>query len=634
MNKTIGWQLRPTNTEGYVFHDGSTEIFKSGKWAFLTREVIQNSMDAIRDDEKLLKMKFSLEELALKDFPDKETLIKHIEGTLSIKGVPENCKNFSKNAINILNEEKIKILKISDYNTKGVLNSDTPGDLEGQWHALVYDEGNSQKNSDTAAGSFGLGKNAPIALSGLNMVFYQTKDYKGNYALEGVAKLHTSFINNVKYEQKIYYAKKENDSTIPLNEKEISGLPKVFTREEIGTDIIIIGVNYDEEKLKYEMIQSIVENFFVRILKEELEIEIFGVTINKSNIINIVDKYCVEPIEYTNSNIKYGYIKQYLNTYLNKYENHEYIEEVAGAGNLRLIISKDPEISGKWVAMFRSHGMKIFDLNIRTAQQNYSAIFLPNDKETDKFLRKIENPTHDLFDPEIRINDFSEMKLALERYGKIKNWIRSKIEEYTKIDITEQDFLDGMEEYIELVEDDKENSSVKKPDVEIVEFKTDLALSNAMKKGKGTSGEGEESDFEEDDQKSKKKKKFRPTDTTDEPGDDKKRIIKDYFNNFKLMPKVVAVKSKLKVAFSLDNYVQDTFNIEISSVGEDNSVSNFIPNITKAVDLTTGLELEVEENKIYNIPLSSTNMVEVIFEREFNAKYKISVYREVEEDEN
>ena len=44
----IGWQLTPSSSIGNEFIDGSTEIFKSGKWAFLAREVIQNSLDALR----------------------------------------------------------------------------------------------------------------------------------------------------------------------------------------------------------------------------------------------------------------------------------------------------------------------------------------------------------------------------------------------------------------------------------------------------------------------------------------------------------------------------------------------------------------------------------------------------------
>ena len=97
---SIGWQLTKSSSIGNEFIDGSTEIFKSGKWAFLAREVIQNSLDVLREDEDKLLMDISIDDVPTKIIPDKENLIKHIEGTLSIPNLPERCMKFSKNAKN------------------------------------------------------------------------------------------------------------------------------------------------------------------------------------------------------------------------------------------------------------------------------------------------------------------------------------------------------------------------------------------------------------------------------------------------------------------------------------------------------------------------------------------------------
>lgn len=447
----IGWQLTPSSSIGNDFINEGTEIFKSGKWAFLAREVIQNSLDVLSDDKDKLIMDISIDDVPTSIIPNKENLLKHIEGTLSIDDLPERCMKFSNNAKKLLEDDHIRILKISDYNTDGITGSEKEnGDIKSNWNALIYDAGNSQKKDKNSAGSFGTGKNAPFALSGINTVFYVTRDINGFYACEGVAKLFTSYIDGKKMDKKIYFAnKKEDESFSALNyDESCNSLDKLFLRKDVGSDVIMLCVDFDKEQTKREIIQSVIENFFIIIYDEKFEINVFDVPINKKTLWDVIEKYCNKPIEYTNSNIKYGFIKQYLSVYSGLFDIKEFNEEVAGAGKLRLLISKGNDISGKWVAMFRNNGMKIFDNNIRTAQQNYSAIFLPGDSDVDRFLRTIENPTHDFFDPEVSIDDATERLQANRRYNQIKNWIRNKIEEYTAIEISENDYLEGMEEYI------------------------------------------------------------------------------------------------------------------------------------------------------------------------------------------
>lgn len=634
--ETIEWQLTKNEAPGGEYIDGSTEIFLSGKWAFLTREVIQNSNDAVPEGKKLI-MKMELDDFPISVFPNRERVLKHLDGTLSIENLPERCKEFTKNAKRILESETIRILKISDYNTEGVQGSEKAvNEVDSQWNALVYDEGNSQKMSSNSTGSFGTGKNAPFALSGINTVFYVTKDIKGIHAVEGVSKLFTSHINGIKYDRKIYYAKKDSEGNLhPLNyEDSRNNLNKIFHRNETGTDVLIFGIDFDKAKIKEEIIQSVVENFFVLITNDKLEITIFDELINKDTLWKIIDKYCTKPIEYTNSNIKYGYIKQYLSVYTKLYETTEFVEDVQGAGKLRLLISKGNDISGKWVAMFRNKGMKIFDANIRTAQQNYSAIFFPGDNDVDEFLKKIENPTHDFFDPEVRINDKTEKNLAIQRYNQIKTWIRKTIEEYTQINIVDNDYLDGMEEYLQLDDSETESNVVASPEVEIISFEKKRNDVTPMSETLTSKGKEGLSDFKPDDKKSDSKHTFTGTSDGTE-GKETVGLVKDYHNRFKVYPRVTTNANTIKFAFSLDEYDDKNFNIELETVGEDNSISDYIPQIKRAKDLNTDIDLRVEGNRILNVTNENTNVILVEFERNFNARYKINVYKNRgDKDEN
>lgn len=631
----IGWQLTPSSSVGNDFINEGTEIFKSGKWAFLAREVIQNSLDVLSDDKDKLIMDISIDDVPTSIIPNKENLLKHIEGTLSIDDLPERCMKFSNNAKKLLEDDHIRILKISDYNTDGITGSEKEnGDIKSNWNALIYDAGNSQKKDKNSAGSFGTGKNAPFALSGINTVFYVTRDINGFYACEGVAKLFTSYIDGKKMDKKIYFAnKKEDESFSALNyDESYNTLDKLFLRKDVGSDVIMLCVDFDKEQTKREIIQSVIENFFIIIYDEKFEINVFGVPINKKTLWDVIEKYCNKPIEYTNSNIKYGFIKQYLSVYSGLFDIKEFNEEVAGAGKLRLLISKGNDISGKWVAMFRNNGMKIFDNNIRTAQQNYSAIFLPGDSDVDRFLRTIENPTHDFFDPEVSIDDATERLQANRRYNQIKNWIRNKIEEYTAIEISENDYLEGMEEYIQLDDSDTESNVVNQPDVEIVQYENKTNTVSPMVDDKTTSGDSGVSDFTPKDGKSDAKKDFKG-DGTDSPGKDKHGLVKDYHNKFKFYPKVTMNNNVIKMAFSLDDYDEDNFNVEIESIGEDNSVSDYIPKIIEAIDVENGTTLDVLDNKILNVKTSDTNVISITFDRKFESKYKVNIYK-VRSDSN
>ena len=315
MKNDIRWQYTDSNAVGHNLIDSASEIFKTGKWAFLTREVIQNSLDALDPNKGRLIVKMSLDNIETKILPDKDNIIRHLQGTLSISGIKDRCKKFCDAAIKTLNSNNIKILKVSDYNTKGVTGSTCKNDeLNSKWNALIYDEGNSQKDSDNSTGSFGAGKNAPFALSGINTVFYSTLDIDSVYAFEGVSKLFTSYIDNKKVEEKIYYAKRNDDGTLSaLNKKDAEEkVDKYFLREKTGTDLYILAIDYNEDQIKTEIIQAVVENFFWLLSEDKLEVEVFGQIIKKDNIWQIIDKYCEKPIEYTGNFIKYGYVKQYL----------------------------------------------------------------------------------------------------------------------------------------------------------------------------------------------------------------------------------------------------------------------------------------------------------------------------------
>ena len=182
---TLGWKF-PSAMGGQEvgLNNGDIETFKDKPIKYLAREAVQNSLDANVDDRPV-KVYFKTFKLKKDQFPDREGLLKALEGCLAKWSHIPDAKDFFNDAINVLNNDEIDFLRISDFNTCGLTGSENNS---GNWHDLVNSTGVSAKEGNKS-GSHGIGKNAPFACSFLRTVFYNTLDIKGNIASKGVSKL-------------------------------------------------------------------------------------------------------------------------------------------------------------------------------------------------------------------------------------------------------------------------------------------------------------------------------------------------------------------------------------------------------------------------------------------------------------
>ena len=121
MNKI--WYFAPDNGEKDYLSDSAMEIFKTkgddaNAFKGIAREVIQNSLDAKRDDVNApLVLDFQLLNIARDEFPGLSGLSDHVNGTISF--CTENEKQNialinSKKQASILSQNDFVILKISD----------------------------------------------------------------------------------------------------------------------------------------------------------------------------------------------------------------------------------------------------------------------------------------------------------------------------------------------------------------------------------------------------------------------------------------------------------------------------------------------------------------------------------------
>lgn len=341
----------PSNNYGIVtgIGEASIETFKGSPYRSLSREICQNSMDARFDKNKPVVIEFSCFSIENREIPDYSTLNNSINSCLEFWTEQKNKKtiDFFKKAKKVIESKSVNVLRISDYNTTGLLGSDK--EYNTPWQNLVKAAGVSDKEG-TSGGSFGIGKAAPFACSDIRTLFYATKDINGLSAFQGIAKL-VSFREKalVKDEDSItsgtgyYSADRKNN---PL--RECRSIDPNYTREDYGTDIFVLGFRKNED-WKSEIINSLLEDFLIAIFNNELVVVIDGMEISAKNLSGIIENFKdMAPIAY-------NYYQVLTDERTVKIEH-----EFTGLGTIELHILVNQGLHRK-VMMCRKNGMKIFD---------------------------------------------------------------------------------------------------------------------------------------------------------------------------------------------------------------------------------------------------------------------------------
>lgn len=409
----IGWNW-PLNQGGSIegFNAQGTNYFKAQPMPSLTRESIQNSLDAkdqAKGPKEPVKVTFKVFELPTNQVPGKDILLQHL--VLSKKAVENDAEvKFFKKSIELLRQKSITILKISDYGTTGLRGIDKSG-LE--WESLVLANGQNFKSSNTAGGSFGSGKDAMLALSQLRTIFYATCNNEGGKAVEGVAKLVTHSGENAKqnpsdddYRATGFF---RNDDRQPITDETL--FPKFFDRNKNGTDIFVFGFKKTDDWAS-EIVRSLLENFLVAIKSGLLVVEVGEKTkVNDKTIDQLVDEYYP----------KDAYIeRQFADTYLPMAENgvQVSVDGFEGIG-LELFLRKDKHYN-KRVDMYRDNGMKIKYFNRFDSFVNFAGVAIIKSVKLNEYLRKLEPPVH---------NDWQVMRAETPTHAKqVIRSIRSAIQ--------------------------------------------------------------------------------------------------------------------------------------------------------------------------------------------------------------
>ncbi len=418
----------------------------------LARGICQNALDAKDKDLNIpVTVEFELTTIKKENHPflcEYSEYLKRGKIFWQYKN-DKKVMQFLERAEKIIEENEIKVLSASDYNTTGLIGSDC-GIMESSiWSALVNSDGVSDK-SDGSGGSYGIGKNAPFACSDLSLVFYNTFAKDGKKALEGVARAATLIDEDQELTQAIGHYR-SNCNFRPITEDIECPIRDKFARDKHGTDIIIVGCNSFIEKnndWQNKLIQAVLHHFLLAIMEKKLIVKIENETINSETLPVLIEKY-------NGSNTNAILTSYYYETLLSP-EGGVIRKTIIEENDLEIYIKSKPEYKRK-IAKFRCSGMLVWEHGKRT-YQNFTAVVIVRGEKLNEILRKTEPPKHNIWDSK-RIEDKEESKQAQKYINLIDNEILSSIS-----NIYSEEISDSVDSGVgEFLPDDLNNLSEKKP---------------------------------------------------------------------------------------------------------------------------------------------------------------------------
>ncbi|MCI6216437.1 MAG: hypothetical protein MR659_05105 [Mollicutes bacterium] len=411
---------------------GDTETFKKSPFESFAREILQNSIDARDSDEEPTRVEFKLFEMPTDSIPGYQELKEQIRRCLEFWDFKKDyIEAYSKLAA-LLEDESITCLRVSDFNTTGLIGVNTENQINNKYLALIKGTGVSEKGSGLAAGSKGLGKNAVFLMSGISTAFYSTRANKdidgnpGNYSGSiGVADLISGYIDDFGGSNRDYTQGKGYFSSNNLNEP-IDGtlsLDESFQRgeNEFGTDIFIIGFNTVED-WETEIINSVLDSFLPAIVRGHLEVVVNNTYIDRENVKEIVYD---DSIVYKNN--RSNIISLYrLLTCDGEVRTYDIDTEYGSCSLYILPLSKDEEsLATHKCTMIRYPLMKIKNEPLG-ASFRVSAMCVIEDNPLGQALRNIENAQHTDWETK-RISDKSVRREIDNLLRSIKEQIKEKV---------------------------------------------------------------------------------------------------------------------------------------------------------------------------------------------------------------
>ncbi|MBH2515594.1 hypothetical protein [Serratia ureilytica] len=433
------------------FSNPGVELFRDSPVSSVARECGQNSIDAALDNE-IVKINFECLDVGVSEIPDYNSLLKtmrYCKNKLS-DSKDRRANLFFDRAVNLLNQPRIKILKITDSGTTGLSGPCIEGT---PYYALLRSSGTSEKGNNTAGGSFGIGKNATFAVSEIRSVFYTT-NYRDKetgekiFLCQGKASLISHKNDRGERFRGSGYCGEDDFQPI----KDSSKLPSWLQLENIGTSISIVGFD-DSDDWEERITETLTRNFFSAIHMKKV---IFNIgrkhTINKDNL-----PYLFKEDKIKKTAEREGYKDEFnfshsLYRCITSDLSLRKVIEIDGIGKLKVHLLIENGLPKK--VGFIRNGMYITNelsnfsdkLKQFYSLKDFIAVVEPIDEKSISIFRELENPQHNSFSP-LRYIEKDEQNNIKAKFAEMSREIRHFIKSNTENSSEEELLIEELNEF-------------------------------------------------------------------------------------------------------------------------------------------------------------------------------------------
>lgn len=469
IGENIGWTFPICDDGPLTGADGAdaASIFRATPIKAITKEVLQNSLDAVVNEEAgPVRVEFSVFSLPSSKLYGRDCLqdaILRAEAYADPKGNTQK-EAFYKRAKDCIAQEEIRFLRISDYRTTGLTGAKANAKVaeekkNSKWLHLVRGMGMSNKrNGDT--GSHGKGKSAAIANSAISTIFYSTYAVDHCRAFAGVSYL-SSFVDcddHIHMGTGIYCVQDNNCTPI----FEDVSLDPNHARTEYGTDIYIAGFA-NEQNWEKRVLISVLNEFLLSVYLEKIEIDLPSYKINKASLADLMKLYPIirEELELDEKENYADVCWTAINEPRIPAET-ETIKVGKPGKKIEATLLLYLTMGGKStkVDMIRQKGMRIQAYNGRRAVPITGCLYIYGDK-INQFLAGLEDEAH----CEWQVNragpeHSDEVKEATKVLTDIRTYISRKIDLLFETSNEQRLEAEGMEDYFPIDLDDAGNQAL------------------------------------------------------------------------------------------------------------------------------------------------------------------------------
>ncbi len=410
----INWSFI-SNQDGEIkgINDSGVATFRGTPLKSLAREICQNSLDAFVDDTPVV-VEFHSFEMPIENVPGTEQLKDAFVRSKQYwsSQTTSQTRDFFDVALKEYDKGTVSVLRISDFNTKGLRGSREPKDTD--WTNLTKSSGVSDKHG-TAGGSYGIGKYATFACSKFSTVFYSTYDINNEQAYQGISRIVTFERADGEATTGLGFYGEERNT--PVYEQ--INLDPDFSRklEQYGTDIYILAFAQAQADWKREIILSVLDSFLVAFWKNKLTVIVDDVQISRDTLASLMEEY-KESVE--------GHVYSYYQVLTSSETKWVEEENFYGLGHIKFgVLLMDDEASRR-VAMVRQTGMKIKDQGSISGYIPFMGVMLIEGEAINTALRLMENPQHTAWEPKRSSNE----QRSREILSALNTFMKKKVEEF------------------------------------------------------------------------------------------------------------------------------------------------------------------------------------------------------------